>query len=126
MIQFILLFFLSFVLVRKLTIRWETKKGACLAAVIGVGSSFVCLPIVGVMLGSLLQYTSSVEGLLSGFAASYLSVIVSPLTALMAWRKANSVHKRLVSKCPQCSTAVGIKDEKCDKCGFDLVRGGAQ
>lgn len=125
MITWLVFFCLSIIPVQKLTMRWKTKKGACLAAIIGVACSVVGTPITSVLLGFVYNIDIT-ETLISGMATSLLSVIVSPFTAYITWRKANSVHKRLVSECPQCSTPVGIKDEKCGKCGFDLVRGGAQ
>ncbi len=124
MITWLVFACLSITPVQKLTVRWKSKKGACLAAFIGVGCSVVGTPIASALVG-FVDNIDVIETLVSGLAISMWSLAVSPITAYVTWKKTNSTHKRFVSECPQCSSAVGFKDEKCNKCGFDLVRGGA-
>jgi hypothetical protein len=125
MLLWLVFFILAITPTYKLTLRWKTKKLAFVAALIGVAVSIVGTPIASALFGFVYDI-DIIESLMSGLTVSLLSLIISPLAAVTGWKKANTVHKRLVSKCPQCSTSVGIKDTQCASCGFDLERGGAR
>jgi hypothetical protein len=99
MYTMLVFFGLSIIPTYKLTLRWKTKKLACLAALIGVVVSIVGTPTASVLIGFVYDQ-EIVETLMSGLATSMLSIVVSPLAAYTGWRKANTVHKMLVSKCP--------------------------